>query len=98
MRFAVNVERLVKRFRIATDAGARDRILSDAIDVLAESCRTQEVSAMVASNGLLQSSGPLQRIDPVRLAKLAGLGILIAFGYVGFQYILYVCYLQLTFR
>lgn len=98
MRFAVNVERLVKRFRLATDADTRHRILSDAIEVLAESHRTQEVPAVVTSNGMIPSSGFLQRLDPIRLAKLAGLGIAIAFGYVGMQYIIYVCYLQFAFR
>jgi hypothetical protein len=98
MRFAVNVERLVKRFRIAADGQAKGRILSDALEVLAHSHRTQEVPAMAMNGGLMQPHSFLQGMDPTRLVKLAGLGALIAIGYVGTQYIVYVCYLQFAFR
>jgi hypothetical protein len=98
MRFAVNVERLVKRFRISADGQAKGRILSDAIEVLTQSHRTQEVPAMAMNGGLIQPQSILQGMDPTRLMKLAGLGALIAIGYVGTQYILYVCYLQFAFR
>jgi|WetSurMetagenome_2_1015567.scaffolds.fasta_scaffold460160_2 hypothetical protein len=98
MRFAVNVERQVKRFRIAPDGQAKGRILSDAIEVLAQSFRAQEVPAMAMNSGLMQSHSLLQGMDPTRLVKLAGLGALIAIGYVGTQYILFVCYLQFAYR
>jgi hypothetical protein len=98
MRFAVNVERLVKRFRIAADGQAKGRILSDALEVLAQSRQVQEVPAMITNGGLMQSPGILHGMDPTRLVKLAGLGALIAIGYVGTQYIIYVCYLQFAFR
>jgi hypothetical protein len=98
MRFAVNVERLVKRFRIAADGPAKGRILSDALEVLAQSRQPQEVPAMVTSGGLMPSHSILQGMDPTRLVKLVGLGALIAIGYVGTQYILYVCYLQFVYR
>ena len=94
----MNVERQVKRFRIAADGQAKGRILSDAIEVLAQSCRAQEVPAMAMNGGLMQSHNLLQGMDPTRLVKLAGLAALIAIGYVGTQYILYVCYLQFAYR
>jgi hypothetical protein len=98
MRFAVNVERLVKRLRISADGQAKGRILSDALEVLAQSHRTQEVPAMAMNGGLMLPHSFFQGMDPTRLVKLAGLGALIAIGYVGTQYIVYVCYLQIAFR
>jgi hypothetical protein len=94
----VNIERLVKKFRVATDGKAKDRILSDALDVLAEIRCTQEIPAMVTNGGMMQSQGFLPGMDPVRLMKLVALGVLIALGYVGTQYIAYIFYLQIAFR
>lgn len=94
----MNVERLVKRFRIAADGQAKGRILSDALEVLAQSHQAQEVPAFAINGGVMPSHGFLQGMDPTRLVKLAGLGALIALGYVGTQYIIYICYLQFTFR
>ena len=98
MRFAVNVERLVKRLRIAADGQTKGRILSDALEVLAQSRQTQEVPALAMNGGMIQPHSFLQGMDPIRLVKLAGLGAMIAIGYVGTQYILYVCYLQFAFH
>ncbi len=98
MRFAVNVERLVKRYRVTTDTDTRDRILGDAMEVLVQCHRVPETELYLEQGGVLRLQGGLHLLPVGRLIKLASLAAVCTVGFFVAQYLAFVFYLTLTYR
>lgn len=98
MRFAVNVERLVKHYRVATDTDTRDRILGDAMEVLVQSHRVPAAELYLEQGGVLHLQGGVQMFPIGRLIKLAALAAACTVGFFIVQYLAFVFYLTITYR
>lgn len=87
MKFVVNIERLVKRLRVTTDSGARERILKGAISAL----DNRHKSVLMPGNIFLRPEFHLSHV-----IKWAGLAAMILVAVMGIQYVFFLSHLYIT--